>query len=306
VHLRSSTWGGVPARPFVVLVLALAASCTSIGEKPSVQVLTIADVANHPDQYRGRRIQARGFLVIEPENRRLWESAATYGAAQGECGSVEITDALFNQREVLNRREMVVEAIVEVHEGDGRCDGLVLRSIAITSFIAPIDELDAMPRDPEQGWFDVNTAASDAKQLRALAEKVRDILTFPATGEAGVTALVAPRHAVRIEAAWKRAETRIRWLLIDGASSFANLAKQRGLKQIDVVQEPLDGPAEGGQGAVCFCARNSCDARSLSPQRIYFRAAGDPYYCLPVLREGSGWVLDAGYLIGRPDVEAMD
>lgn len=274
--------------------------------------MSVADVVENPNAYRGQRLRVRGFLVIEPENRNLWERGETYGSNEGACASVEITDALFNRREALSRREVVLSALINVSEGmDGSaasCEKVLLSDVADVSFVTPLDRLSIVPPNAEQGWFDVNEDAPDVERLRGLAAHLSSAIGSSNDDDraADIAQLVPSQHAAQISKALKRKGSRIGWLLYDWSESFSTLMSQGRFAVVDVVQEPSDGANAGRRGALCFCARASCDPRTLSPQRVYFRGAADPYHCLPVSREDQRWVLDAGYLLGRPDEEAMD
>jgi hypothetical protein len=272
----------------------------------------VAEIAQNPTTYRGQRLRIRGFLVIEPENTNLWERGETYGSNEGACASVEVTDVLFNRREALSRREVVLSSVINVpEEASGSadsCGDILLSDVAIVSFVTPLDRLSVVPSNAEQGWFDVNEDAPDMDRLRDLAAKLSNAIggSNDDNRAADIARLVPPRHAAQVSKALKREGSRIRWLVYDWSESFSTLMSLGRFTVVDVAQEPRDSASAGRQAALCFCAGASCDPRTLSPQRVYFRGAADPYHCVPVLREKQEWFLDAGYLLGRPDEETMD
>lgn len=276
---------------------------------PSVGV---AEIMQNPTEYRGKRLLVQGFLVIEPENRNLWERGEAYGSNKGACSFVEVTDEIFNHREALSRREVVLSALVNVaddlRDSAESCKDIFLSDVTIVSFVTPLERLSVVPPTAESGWYDVNENALDMDRLRELAENFLNAMESSNDDNRTVeiSRLVPFRHAARVSEALRREGSRIRWLLYDRAESFSTLMSLGKLKVVDVAQETRDSPSAGRRGALCFCARASCDTRTLSPQRVYFRGAADPYHCLPVLREKQDWVLDAGYLLGLPDEETMD
>jgi hypothetical protein len=293
----------------VVLQTAVLSACASDSAQgrgaDSADVMTVEQLAKALPSLDGRSVKVHGYLVIEPENRNLRQTAAKYGENEGECVGVEMTDELFKRREEYSRRLVVLSGTVtrSLCGGDtclGSCTAAGLADLVVVATEGSFDDLSPAAALGRRNELSIGSEAPDHDELRAFATELNESLRTGVQDRGSRAKLEqlfaqADRQAVRVAIAEQA--SRLNWLLFDWSESIARLLMEQPRGEPQIFQALQDSSV----GYLCFCRdRRKCDARSLSEQRIYFSAAGEPYACLPTRKEGGRWYLDAQFVLGPP------
>lgn len=294
----------------VLVAIPILAMC--MGSGASARVLSIAQVIQRSAEFKGHRIVTRGYFVIEPEDRNLWFKGAAYREGGEPCISLDIPDSIFNKREALNRRDIIVSGIVTIsdcapNECLAACNRVGLRDIKIVAFEGRSSPAALLSRMPNDTSLLVNNRAPDQNALLAFGLQLKTIFSGVASGQISRRKLlsVVPReYEAIISSALSKSDSRLNWLLFTGKASIGKQLEKAPFAKIDIVQTEPTGDDQ--QNFICYClTRGYCEPNNLTSSRVYFRAADDPYFCVPVQHKSAKWNIDAGFLVGRPYEDHM-
>jgi len=305
---RSVSGAGILAAATLGLFVAQSSCAEGAGS-----ALTIDQALRRAIELKGQRILVRGYIVIEPEDKNLWTGAGAYGEAEEPCISLDITDALFNRRELYNHREADVSGIVSSSACGGEtciggCSDSGLTNIAVVRLGKPPLPQALLARADRQSSMLLNQHAPDANALRSLGERIARVTRagyLHASRRTELLALSPKRYRSILSAALKEKDSRPNWLLFDWDNSLGRQLARHGDVHVDIAQTELSGANR--KNFICYCVvAGLCDPTSLTAQRVYFRAGSDPYFCIPAQKSRGEWVVDVGFLVGRPAEEHMN
>lgn len=301
----ASSWAG---RTFVIFIFLTSLSNALGAERTAGHVYSVQELVNNYRDLVGKRISVRGDFVLEPENANLWTSAEKYGEEKGACVSLQISDSLYNRREAYNRRDVYLSGVVAdrmcSREGGcvNHCSSLGLTQIWIEKFGKPLAALDASPKAVDYPWVITDPNIPDVRLLRRLAVKLTNAIidiTRDNIGRSAITDLVESSARAAILQGIHDRHSRINWLLFDSPSSLSRVLSQSRIPlQAEIAVQ--DAAPERREAYICFCTGRHCKLRDLTPQRVYYRAASDPYLCFPARKRREQWYLNDGFLLGEP------
>jgi|ERR1700741_226095 len=79
-----------------LLVTIVAAACSNAAVAARDEIIRLpSELVANPSVYDGKHVSVRGYVVIGPESRNIFDSEAGYGDAHGACLGLDGQDAKF-------------------------------------------------------------------------------------------------------------------------------------------------------------------------------------------------------------------
>jgi hypothetical protein len=91
-----------------VAALILAAALQATPAACQEEAVSVGQLAEHPDQFDGKHVKVRGYVVITPHSRNIFESKQGYDDPHGACLGLLGSKAFVK---VMRKREEVVSGI---------------------------------------------------------------------------------------------------------------------------------------------------------------------------------------------------
>ncbi len=79
----------------VAVLAAFASGCASESIAGSDRTVLPSELANHPERYDGKHVDVRGYVVIGPEKRNIFDSEMGSQDPHGVCLGLDGPDAMF-------------------------------------------------------------------------------------------------------------------------------------------------------------------------------------------------------------------
>jgi hypothetical protein len=262
----------------------------------------IAEVVGSFRSLENQRVTVKGYLTIEPENRSLWAQLEGYGDPQPPCLTVLISDSLFNRREAFNRTLVYMSGVISgtgCNESGctGDCSEIrLLDATVVRSF--PVADFD-VPRANDATFRRVDKEVPQYSLFRSFGMRLMKTIIDPSR-HTRILGLVSRKHRALLAEDLANPDSRSNWLLFSGERSVLNTALQRDVS-LRVIQ------FDSYVVYLCFCREAKCRPESITPQRVWYRGAGDPNICLQLDKDADRhWYLDVSYLIGHPHDAQID
>lgn len=80
--------------------LSLSVGCSGTKISSALQAsrpLLPSELAAHPEKYDGKHVDVRGYVVVGPESRNIFDSRKGYADGHGACLGLDGPDAMFNK-----------------------------------------------------------------------------------------------------------------------------------------------------------------------------------------------------------------
>ncbi len=289
-------------------LLSQPSSCES-AQRRQMEYRSVGEVQRDIGVLVGRQVTVRGYLTIEQEDRALWSKITGYGEPEGQCITIDVSDALWNRRESLNRAFVTATGVLKgtpCKEGSCSCDSVWLTNPLVK--VISTQHPQVLTADETNEFLSVNRQVEGFGEIRELGVKLQKALT-PSSGTRRIrhnlVDLFAPERRSLATENLDTVGSRAWWLLFGSSNSLRRLVRHRH-SRFDVVQmQQIAG--EKKKAFLCYCSDSRCAPRSENTQRIYFRAAGDTNICIPVQQEADKqWYLEAGYLVGKPEEDVIE
>lgn len=306
---------------FLAVVASANGSCAFSGVGPDngqtlgQSSISVNQLIDRFHGLKGKWAVVRGYFVLEPENRNLWSYAEKYGEQREPCISLEVTELLFNRREEYNRREVYAAGIVDTlgcgtsGECLSSCNRIGLREVSIIGFARPLDVLDPIPSDYGDISLLIDKHAPNYRSLQKfalrLASDIKASMKNPSSRDM-LLALISRARRSAVETALAKPDSRINRLLFGEELSLGSKLEKRRQVDFNIVETERINPKEPRGSYICYCIGENCKASTLTSLRVYYRAAADPYFCIPLQLDAGRWRLEATFLLGRPAIDELD